>query len=271
MRADNQVRFAGRELIEHLTPLGRGQRTGQHPDPHAALAQVALQGRGVLPRQNLGRRHQRRLIAVGHGHQHRVFGHHRLAAADVALQQAVHGRGPRQVRGDLLDGLVLCRRQVEREQAADPRVDLAIGDQRRSPARLRPLLFPQGQRQLQDQQFLIDEPAAGLRQARRIPGRVDLGHRRLDRQQRVRGQVLVRKHFVQQSGVGIDRRTYEAPQVRLLQALGQRIQGQNAPGLDRRSPSSSSTRGWTISHRPPLNRGVPDNNTRDPRRNRSRI
>ena len=44
----------------------------------------------MLPGEDLRRRHQHRLVPVGHCQEHRVDRHDRLAAADVALQQPVH-------------------------------------------------------------------------------------------------------------------------------------------------------------------------------------
>jgi hypothetical protein len=68
---------------------------------------------------------------VGHRQQHGVDGHHGLAAADVALQQAVHGQRRGHVGGDLGDGLLLPGRQLEGEQAPDAGIDLGGGLQRR--------------------------------------------------------------------------------------------------------------------------------------------
>jgi hypothetical protein len=148
------------------------------------------------------------------------------------LQQPVHGRGPGQIDGNLLDGLILGGGQAEREQAADAGVDFGIGDQRRCSSQPGSLLFPQRQRQLQHEQFLIDKAAASLFQTGWILRVVDLGHRRLDGHQAMGFQVLGRKDLVQQAGVGNDRRADDPPQVRLLDAVGQRVQRQNAPGLD---------------------------------------
>ena len=117
-------------LGKRLLPLGRGQPAGQQPPAHAAGRQQAVERLGMLPGQDFGRRHQRRLLAVGHGQQHRVDGDDRLAAADVALQQAVHGVRPGHVGRDLGDRLVLPGRQLERKQPADAGVDLG----RRPPA-----------------------------------------------------------------------------------------------------------------------------------------
>ena len=86
----------------------------------------------MLPGQNLGRGHQRRLVAVGNRQQHGIHGHDRLAAAHVALQQPMHGMRPGHVGRDFGDRLLLPGRQLEGKQAENASVDLRGGFQRRS-------------------------------------------------------------------------------------------------------------------------------------------
>ena len=71
----------------------------------------------MLPGEDFGRGHQHGLVAVGHGQQHRVDGHDRLAAAHVALQQPVHRHAAGHVGGDLGDRLLLARPSARRETA----------------------------------------------------------------------------------------------------------------------------------------------------------
>ena len=54
---------------------------------------------GVLLGQHLGGRHERALVAALHGGEQGADGDDRLARADVALQQPVHGVGRGQVGG----------------------------------------------------------------------------------------------------------------------------------------------------------------------------
>ena len=69
----------------------------------------------VLTREYLGRSHHAGLIAVVHGQQHRHQRHEGLAAADVALQQAVHLESRHGVLPDLLDDPLLGSGQREGE------------------------------------------------------------------------------------------------------------------------------------------------------------
>ena len=62
----------------------------------------------VLLGQNFGRGHQRGLRAQRCGHRHAECGDDGLAAAHVALQQAVHRVRLRDVFDDRIDGALLC-------------------------------------------------------------------------------------------------------------------------------------------------------------------
>ena len=73
----------------------------------------------VLAREKLGRRHQRalrfRLDRAGKREQR----HHRLAAADIALQQAQHAVRAREVGVDLGERALLCAGELEGELGED--------------------------------------------------------------------------------------------------------------------------------------------------------
>ena len=66
------------------------QRPGQELGPHPEALEQRRQAGVVLPRQDLGRSHQRPLPAGANGAGQRHRRDRRLAAADVALQQAAH-------------------------------------------------------------------------------------------------------------------------------------------------------------------------------------
>ncbi len=69
----------------------------------------------VLRGEDFRRGQDRRLVAVFHGDHCRLRGDDRLAAADVALQQAVHRRRRGHVAGDLAEHALLRRRGLERQ------------------------------------------------------------------------------------------------------------------------------------------------------------
>ena len=86
--------------------------------------------------RSLGRRHQRALPPGLDGAQQRVDGDRGLAGADVALQQPLHRRRPRQVGVDLGDGALLGAGERERQRLAVALDELARGWQRLGHERL---------------------------------------------------------------------------------------------------------------------------------------
>ena len=120
-------------------PLTRlvSSSTRTSPPAHAAGAlQVAEQGphrREVLFGQHLGRHHEGALVPALHGGQQRGQRHHRLARADVALQQAVHREGPGHVGHDDGQGAALrlgelvgqAGQEARHQRVAHPAGDLA--------------------------------------------------------------------------------------------------------------------------------------------------
>ena len=208
------------------SPLAARDAPGQHPHPHQAAGQQPLERPGVLLHDQFGRRHQSRLRSVGHGHQHGVNRHHRLAAPHVSLKQPIGRLRASQIGHDLRQHLVLAGRQLERKQPANPGVDLGRSRQRDGVARLDRFGPPHGQGQLHHQQLLIDKP---------MPGTLDVGHgqRKVDVLDRPAdlGQVVGlpqrgAKHVVDPAGTNVERRTDQLAHVPLPQSLGQRIDRQ---------------------------------------------
>ena len=86
------------------------------------------------------------------------------------------------------------------------------------------------QRQLQDQQLLVDESPPGLLEMLAARWGVNFGHGALDGPQVVRCQVVGRKDFVELARAGVEHRAHQAADVMLGQAFGQRVDGQQLPG-----------------------------------------
>ena len=129
--ADDQVDLAGGDLFQQRRAAAGRQPAGQLRAADLAGGQQPLERQGMLPGEDFRGGHQHRLVAVGHRQQHGIDGHHRLAAAHVALQQPVHRQRPGHVGGDLGNRLLLPGGQLEGEQPADAGVDLGRGLQRR--------------------------------------------------------------------------------------------------------------------------------------------
>ena len=100
VRADDQRELAAGELGEGVGAPAGGRRAGQQRRGHRLAAEQPLDRREVLLGERLGRRHQRRLVAVLDRAQHRVQRDHRLAAADLAHQQPLHRPRLGEVRVD---------------------------------------------------------------------------------------------------------------------------------------------------------------------------
>ena len=104
MGADQNVDVAEPKPFEDVAAFAAALAAGQDRDLDAGRGGERRDGAVVLPRQDFGRRHQRRLPAAfddGRGGEQR---HHGLARADVALQQPQHPLGLGQVGGDVGDG-----------------------------------------------------------------------------------------------------------------------------------------------------------------------
>ena len=161
MRADQHVHLAGRHRLLHPA-LGRhAQRTGQPAHAHAQRLQPWGEPLIVLPRQDLGRGHQRGLPARTHRHHRRQRGNDRLAAAHVALQQPVHGLLPRQIGRDLVTHAALRTGERKRQRGQQCCLTIAV-DQRLTPLSCPQLARPP-QRQLLRHQLFQDDALAGRR------------------------------------------------------------------------------------------------------------
>ena len=187
--AHHQIDGPGGQSLPDVGPFARSGATGEQSHPQRPLTG---QGRrvghgqavdqtpdldGVLFGQDLGGGHQCALIAALHPHEQRGHGHHRLARADVALEQTVHGQRIAQVAGQVGHRPGLGRGQGE-VQPGDELLHQggAVGpggDVDDTPGVLVEPLAPQHQGQLEPEQLVEGQP---------FPGRLHLvhGHRPVD-------------------------------------------------------------------------------------------
>ena len=99
---------------------------GEDGDADAGGVRQRRDGFEMLARQDLGRRHEGGLPA---GLDHRGGGdqrHHRLAGADIALQQAQHALRAREVGDDVVDGILLRMGERIRQRLHDARAQAAF-------------------------------------------------------------------------------------------------------------------------------------------------
>lgn len=138
VRADHELCGAERGRFERGAFL-LGLETAREPrDRDAERFEPSAQLARVLFRQQLGRRHQRGLVARIDGLCCGQGRHHGLAAADVALQQTLHRMRLVQIERDLAGHAPLRARERERqraEQARDERVRIGARGHRGRGAR----------------------------------------------------------------------------------------------------------------------------------------
>jgi len=150
VRADDDARFGDVGLDR-----AREQRHG-----HAELRTERLDCQKVLLSQGFCRRHQSAAQAGLDRTQEPVERDDGLARADVALEQALHGRLTFQITVDLGDRVLLVGRELEREQLAVARRELT-----RCPEGVGAVGFPScpgtGEADLENEQLVERESAAG--------------------------------------------------------------------------------------------------------------
>ena len=137
------------------TPLTAGEQGRLQP----GRRQQARERRLVLARQDLGRRHDRRLAARLDRAQHGEQCHQRLAAADVALEQPQHADRLRHVGADLRQHPLLPRGQAEGQGAQHRPAEPAVAGER-PPGLAGGALADQGERQLAGEQLVEGEALA---------------------------------------------------------------------------------------------------------------
>ena len=123
-----------RHQLLQLRFLARAGRPGQQQRHVSDLGQNLLEVEVVLRRQDLGGREHGGLVAVFHRDHGRLGRHDGLAAAHVALQQAIHGTRLLHIVGDLLEHALLRPGGLERQHGLDLLAHPAGAARKRCPA-----------------------------------------------------------------------------------------------------------------------------------------
>jgi len=116
VRADDERYAAVRDAGDRIAPRLALDAAGEQPRLDAERREERRDGRQVLLGQELRRRHERGLAARLDRAERREQRHERLAAADVALEQATHGMRRREVLADLGERALLRGRRAERQR-----------------------------------------------------------------------------------------------------------------------------------------------------------
>ena len=129
----------------------------QQGDPDTRTGQTALEVAPVLHRQHLGRGHDAGLVAVVHCNEGREHGHHRLAAAYVPLQEAVHLLSGHGIAAYFLDDSFLSSRQLIGQVAVAPVECLSDFSEKYAGRAAHPYVLLPQQGQLQEKEAEIQD------------------------------------------------------------------------------------------------------------------
>ena len=175
VRPDRDGSVAGRQALQPGAALRSGDVSGHELDRQPDRLEQRTKGRGVLLGQRLGGSHHRALTAGLDGTHERVCGDDRLARAHVPEQEPSHRTCAAEVPLELGDHPALATREGERQACVVAAGELARRGQghcRRGGVELAPATQ---QRELEQQELLVREPAAGgprlILVARRVQGR----------------------------------------------------------------------------------------------------
>ena len=180
VRADQDVDVARLERVEDLGALASALAAREQRNAQASRRAEAADGLKMLARQQFGRRHQCRLRAGLDRRRHGEERHDRLAAADIALEQAQHAAGAREIGVDLGERAGLRAREREGQGGEDRFAQLSRRGKPPSGASLEPGA-DHGKRKLVGEKLVISEP----RPRRRRREEVGLGCGRMQPRERL--------------------------------------------------------------------------------------
>src|SRR5215470_6564112 len=205
VRSDDQVDVARSDGVLNLALLFRLQTAGEQLDAIRGVGEPAPDVAGVLFCQNLRRRHQGRLVAVLDRDDHRLNRDDRLAAAHVALQQAVHGLVAGHVVDDLFQRPLLRLGRMEGQYRTHGLAH-AVGDLYDLALRLADALAPaQAQCQREPEELLEDQsPVRGrTRQVVIVDRRIVGGKMDFAQSVESRDQIAARDDLIGQRFGGV--------------------------------------------------------------------
>ena len=224
MRADQNVDAPLLERVDDLRALAAPLAPREQRDAQARGGAERADGLKMLPGEQLGRRHQRRLRSrldrACHGEQR----DHGLAAADIALEETQHALRAREVGVDLGQGTGLRAGQREGQRGEDCLAELTGCSKPPAGTPLEPRADHR-QRQLIGEQLVISEPCPRRRRRQKIGfglGRVQARKRLGERHPCLLRQKRRVRPFRQRRQVA-KRLADRLAQRRIGEARGQRI------------------------------------------------
>ena len=194
----------------------------QEDHAHAERLEQLGERHHVLLGQDLGGGHERRLMPGLDRGQDREGRDHRLARADIALEQAAHRVGLGHVDADLAPDALLCRRQrvgQRRAQTAHEGTGRVHGEA----AAAALAVAADRQPDFEQKEVVEDEPAASRGMLLLRLRKMRASDRPGQRQQGAAGADALRQRIAELVGPAVHEALHEPPERPLGQPLGQRV------------------------------------------------
>ena len=234
------------DFLQCLAPLLCGQRAGQQCARNAQLRKQRLHGLQMLLREQLGRRHNRRLIPVARGKKTQRCGNHGLAGADISLNQPAQRSAFGNIHTALLDGALLCAGQLKRQSAVkQPQAEILHRQSVHARTPLPELAQPAGEQK----QLLKYRPAPRRLRLLHGLGAVNRTDRISDVRQSIPFPNLRRNHILHAFGQRGKRCRRRLLHIALPQSRGQRVDRHNSAAFP---PGTRRFKYRSDHHRPPV-------------------
>ena len=228
MCADHHRNLSRGNLRLYFFFLFWRHRTGQQSAGDAQFIHQRIQRLEMLLRQQFGRRHQRRLLAVVCCNPAQRGGNHRLAGTDITLHQTAERSAGRDVQTTLLNRPHLCPRERKRQGPIEI-LESQIAE-RNTAGRGAPLPQPSQSAGQQKQLFKYQSAPRCLRLFDRLRA-VNQCHRLLQVRERIPVAHILRQIVRHLRRKDAQRRTGDGLHILLMDSGSQRINRKDASGL----------------------------------------
>ena len=224
--ADGALRRRGDQRGSRLALHRIGEERHLHPE----RPEQPAERQQMLLGEDLGRRHERRLIARFDRRQHGQRGDDRLARADVTLEQAIHRVRLRHVGPDLAPDPLLGAGERERQGLAQPPGQRALG--LHAEAALAALaLAANGEAELEQEEVIEDEaPARRFLLGGRL-GKMTGLERRRDVEEPPPPANSLRKRLLNEVAVAVEEPLDEGAERALREPLREAVDRNEAAGV----------------------------------------